>query len=249
MWDKRLLLPNETPISYRQLKVPCCVSCNGRGLSNFENKIRRAVEGGYSELSRLDGLTIFQWVAKIFYGMLHKDLSLLLDRSNPAKGTIVDQRLLEQMRNTHVLLQSVRRPFELVGGRPFSVLVLNVHELEDDPYDFRDNLEAMTVAVRMGDVGIVAALQDHGVNEEIYGAYVEDLGGDKVHPVQFDELYARVTYVRFRMERVPWYHYAIPLDSERKPVQLSCLLLAGLDGAPVLRERDPEEFAHLLAFH
>ena len=87
------------------------------------------------------------------------------------------------------------------------------------------------------------------MNEEIYGAYVEGLDGAKIHPVQFDELYARVTYERLRMERVPWYHYAIPLASEEKPVQLSCLPLAGLDGAPVLRKRDPEEYARLLAFH
>jgi hypothetical protein len=75
LWNERLLLSNRTLIPYRQLKVPWCESCNGRGLSAVENKVRSAVESGYSELSRLDELSIFQWVAKIFYGLLFKDLS------------------------------------------------------------------------------------------------------------------------------------------------------------------------------
>lgn len=248
LWNKKLLLPNGTPIPYRQLKVPCCEFCNGGGLSTLENAVKGAVEGGYPSLSRLDDLTIFQWAAKIFYGLLFRDLSLLFDRSDPEKGTIVDEELLRGIRNTHALLQSVRRPFELVDGRPFSVLVLNVHELDNDVYDFRDNFEAMTLAVRMGGVGVIVALQDHGLNEQAYGPYVEDLGGAKVHPVQFDELYARVTYNCSRLSGVPWYWYAIPKDAD-EPVQLVCFPFAGSEGAGVLREWDQEEFAPQLAFH
>ncbi len=248
LWNKRLLLPNGTPIPYRQLKVPCCGRCNGQGLSALENTMKGAVEDGYPTLSRLDDFSIFQWAAKTFYGLLFKDLSLLFDRSDPEKGTIVDEDLLRGIRNTHALLQSVNRPFELVDGRPFSVLVLNTHELDGDTYDFRDNFGAMTLAVRMGGVGIIVALQDHGLNERTYGPYVRDLGGAKVHPVQFDELYARVTYNCSRLGGVPWYWYAISEDSE-KPVQLVCLPFADSEGAGVLREWDQQEFAHQLAFH
>lgn len=248
LWNERLLLPNKTPIPYRQLKVPCCDVCNGGVLSAVENKMKTAVEGGYSSLSRLDELSIFQWVAKIFYGLLFRDLSLHFDRSDPGKGTIVEEGLLKAIRNTHALLQSVNRPFELVNGRPFSVLVLNVHKLDNDVYDFRDNFETMTIAVRMGDVGIIVALQDHGFNQHMYGPYVEDLAGDKLHPVQFDELYARVTYNCSRLSGVPWYWYAIPEDPE-KPVQLVSLPYADSEEPGVLREWDQEEFATQLAFH
>jgi hypothetical protein len=248
LWNKKLLLPNGTLIPYRQLKIPSCASCNGQGLSKLENKMRSSVEGEYAQLSRLDGLSIFQWVAKMFYGLLYKDLSLLWDRSDPTQGTVIDEELLRAIRNTHALLQSVNRPFEFVSGQPFSILVLNVHELENDAYDFRDNFEAMTLAIRMGGVGIVAALQDHGLNEETYKPYVEDLAGDKVHPVQFDELYARVTYNCSRLNQVPWYWYTIPQDSE-KLVQLVCLPLNENERSPVMRDWDQEEFAHQLAFH
>ena len=56
--NKRLLLPNGTSTPYRQLKIPRSADCNGGGLSAIEDKVRRAAEGGYSSLLRLDRLSV-----------------------------------------------------------------------------------------------------------------------------------------------------------------------------------------------
>ncbi len=52
----------------------------------------------------------------------------------------------------------------------------------------------MTLAIRMGEVGIIVALEDAGRAQHTCSTYLDEVAGRKLHPVQFDELYARVFY-------------------------------------------------------
>jgi hypothetical protein len=40
-------LLNNTDISYRKLKIPCCNKCNNEHLSKLERIIQKAIDGGY----------------------------------------------------------------------------------------------------------------------------------------------------------------------------------------------------------
>ena len=46
----------------------------------------------------------------------------------------------------------------------------------------------------MGDIGLLVSLEDGGLTAESYGRFVAQVAGRKLHPIQFDELTAKVTY-------------------------------------------------------
>jgi hypothetical protein len=59
LWNQKLILFNNTSISYKNLLIPCCKECNGKYLSALENKIRRACENGFDAFIKLDEQYIF----------------------------------------------------------------------------------------------------------------------------------------------------------------------------------------------
>lgn len=118
LWDKKLTLLNGSKISYRQLTIPCCKSCNSNHLSALEKTIRENVEKGYSAFYNLDKTKIFQWTGKIFFGILFKELSLLIDQKHKDYSTIMSPKLLEKYKNLHGFLQSIRVPFVFSGFNP-----------------------------------------------------------------------------------------------------------------------------------
>ena len=184
LWNESLVLLNHTSIKYSQLKVPCCGECNNTHLGSLENRVRSAVEKGYEASSLLPNLVIYQWIGKIFYGILRKELGLLLDRRAVDKGTIVQKELMESFSSLHIFLQSIRRPLEFLGDLPFSVLTLNLYYQEgESSFNFQDSLKGMICSLRTNDVGFIVALEDMGIIGASYGRYV-----------QFDELYAKCLY-------------------------------------------------------
>ncbi len=191
----KLTLLNGTPIKYNQLTIPCCSECNNNCLSSLEKKIKESVHSGYKAVSQLPKIEIFQWLGKIFYGLLRKELTLPHDRASDSYENIIPASLLERFSCLHAFLQSVHKPFEFPSEEPFSVLVANLHTPhQDDLFFFRDSLEHMTCAIRMGSVGIIIALDDGGLLRETYQHYLDEVDGHPLTPLQFDELYAKCLY-------------------------------------------------------
>lgn len=195
LWNQELRLLNDTHIKYRQIKIPCCSQCNNEHLSKLESQLRAAVESGYDACLELDPALIFQWISKIWYGLQRKEVSLLKDIQSPEKGTIIDREQLESLRHLHALMQSIRQPVIYLMDKPFSVLIANLHNLgEENSYFFRDNLISQTVSLRTNEIGFIVALQDGELIRHTWGKYLERVGGRKLHPMQFDELYAHITF-------------------------------------------------------
>jgi len=242
LFKKNLTLINGTQIPYSQLKIPCCSKCNNEHLSRLESKISAAINSGYRASINLDPTLIFYWTAKIFYGILRKELTLLVDRSNPDKGSIVPETLIQAYRNLHTFMQGIRRPLEFVGQVPFSVLVANLHDFGDEKnYNFKDDIFCQTLCIRSGSVGIIVALADAGVNNQSYSRYLKAVNGRKLHPIQFDELYAKVTYESHRLVNAPIFAVASNKNKDL-PIQVITHIPNGI----IMKAWDQEEFAHLL---
>lgn len=95
----------------------------------------------------------------------------------------------------HLFLQGIRGKHEFVDDQPYSVLTCNLHDLgAPRAFSLRDNLAYMTLSIRIGDVGVIVCFEDHRLTEESYGRYVKAVNHRKLHPMQFDELFARATY-------------------------------------------------------
>ncbi|WP_316570413.1 hypothetical protein [Neobacillus sp. YIM B06451] len=206
LWNQTVSLLNGTRIPYRMLKIPCCSICNGIHLSNLENIIRNGVESGFDEFIKIDKLFIFQWIVKIFYGLLFKELSLNIDRGDSSKGTITTPELLDSYSMTHTFLQSVRTPVEFYDFVPWSIFILK-GQIYNDNRDFHyiDGLKTLTFSIKLGEIIIIANLQDNGIHQEQVDDYFKRLDNKSLHNIQFIELAAKNVYSSHLLNFRPFY--------------------------------------------
>lgn len=195
LWDKRLTLLNSTQLQYRNLRIPCCSKCNGVDLEKVERELSSAVAQGYQGLRTVSERTLYLWAAKIFYGILRKEFSLLRVRRQPEVGSIVPEAALRSFSNLHRFLQGARGCHDFIGTPPYSVLLFNLHDVGGEHrFGFRDSIPHMTLSVCMADIGVIVVFEDGGLAHETYGRYEQAVAGRKLHPIQFEEVYAKVTY-------------------------------------------------------
>ena len=246
--DKKITLLNRTSIPYRQLTVPCCRDCNGKYLSNVENTFKQHFQSGFPAFKSLDELVIYQWIAKIFYGLLFKELSLKLDRSHPSRGFIMDSESLKRLKTLHMFLQSVRTPIEFAGFRPWSIFVVQTLTYGDErDFDYYDEFLNLTFSIRMGEIGILACLQDNGAQQELFHDYYKRFEGLKLHPRQFDELYAKLLYKASLLNRVPKYMMVQP-SGKRQGITVVSTSLQGYSRAPIYNDWNQRTYAKILAW-
>lgn len=243
LWNQRLILLNKTFIQYRNLRVPCCAICNNEQLSQLEGKISSAVASGYHACVKLDPRLWYLWCGKLFYGVVRKELDLPLDRAQPNSGGILSEPNLESFSNLHRFLQGILGKHMFLGEAPYSVLICNLYELaEQFHYSFVDSFPYMTLAIRMGETGVIVAFEDAGLTSKSYGRYVAAVDGRKMHPLQFDELYAKVTYQVSLIDNSINYITSEKVDGT-SPQRTQVI------GGTYLREWSQEEFSHVLRSH
>ncbi len=161
-----------------------------------------AIKRGADEVRKINPLTIYIWMGKIFYGLLFRDLSLLVNRREPEAGYLLDKEVMEDFRALHGFIQSARMEIKFEGFFPGSIFVFDVDLPEGfQPYDYSDNPVGMTICIRMGNVGIIACLKDNGmIYEGLEDLYKKTIN-KRLEPVQFDELCAVVFYRGYSMTR------------------------------------------------
>ncbi len=105
----------------------------------------------------------------------------------------------------------------------------------------------LTIAVRMGGIGIVAALQENGalqgIEEQSLGiTYARALD---LHPLQFCEVVARIFNATSLLDRVPKYMNVSGPDGT---MQIVSFPVGGLSGKPIFRDFEPETYARFLSW-
>jgi hypothetical protein len=208
-----------------------------------ENAIASATLAGPEEVRSLDQMLVFNWLGKIFYGLLHRELFLLFNRQAPDDGTITTPELLKQFQLLHYFIQNVRVPIHFEGGFPASIFIYETKVPTEQQYqwDFRDNLTNLFISVRMGRVGIVAVLQDGGA-QEVLRNELEQLLVYPLHPIQHLEVCAMVCYKALLATRTPKY-----IISDVTPIRVIQLPLAGLSTKPLFQEWHPPTYAQVLS--
>lgn len=242
LWNERLTLLNNTDIQYKNLKIPCCAGCNNESLSTLENIIYSSVVSGYEAAKSVDAHNWYLWAGKIFYGVLRKELKLSINRSNPSQGTIVTERIIKQFSNLHLFLQGIRGKYKFFDQKPYTVLICNLYDLgEGSDYFFGDDLLNFSLSIRMGEIGVIVTFQDDGLIDNSYGKYVSQVNGRKLHPIQFDELYAKVNYQVSLMDYSPYFHTATHIEGDW-PAETT------LHGGGYINEWNQKEFAYELLY-
>ena len=157
LWEQRLTLINGAEIPYRKVVVPCCKTCNNKYIGRIDRKIAAAVKGGFDEFVKLDEVLVFQWLSRILYSILY--LEVITPRDPRFKRRkILKKTFFKSLETVYIFLNSVRIKAEFHKPYPWSIFIFKVQTHSDAQFnfDFKDNPIMLTIAVRMGDIGIVA---------------------------------------------------------------------------------------------
>jgi hypothetical protein len=248
---EHLVLVNGTTIPYRHLKIPACRDCNTIHLNRIENQVARAAAAGAVAVRELDPFVLYVWLGKTLYGILYKELTLRADRRLPRSRPIIPRKVLRQLLWTQFCLQQARYPMQVVpsvDGCEFPLASIFVFDVKRTPrpehgFDLRDDLATLSIAMQLGDVGLVACLGDGGACKREIAPLVASLEGRTLHPLQFREVHARIFYIASLFDRVPKY-MTIEHDDG---IEIMRIPLAGLSRQPVFRTGNASGAAPYLA--
>ena len=209
LWNERIGLANATTIPYRQLKIPCCISCNGGPLSRLEETIKQAFDDGITSVRALDGDVFFKWFCKILYGVLYKQSSLPASRKEPTEQTIVPRQWLAFQRALRLMIHSIRVPAAFLPCKPYSLFLYEVHQVTEQSqlqynYWFQYQLvlgasnesshAEFTVSMIHNGVGVLFVPLDNEAHQRFGDYWVIACQEYPIHRFQFFELMSRLCY-------------------------------------------------------
>jgi hypothetical protein len=151
---------------------------------------------------------MYQWLAKILYEVLYLDAGHLVDPARAETGLIREPIDLERFRTFFGFLQSVRLDVRFArNALPWSIFVFRTETYEERrrQFDYADNPELLTIAVRMNDIGIVACLEDDGRVQQALAPFFRKLRRYPVTDAQFQEVVARMFYATSLRTATPRY--------------------------------------------
>lgn len=214
--DKQLLLLDKSVISYRDLTIPCCQSCRYNWVEPLEEQIKAAHAGGIVGFKALNERDIFLWLAKMFYGILVREL---LNEQNPLirpeHAVSENPKMFLKFQSLFKLLQALRVPVVFDDFTPFSLFILEVANTEDDtPFAYRDELNTMMFSIKMGPVLLVCHLLDNNVLAKALRPVWDDIQAKVLHPIQAAEFTARAYYAAYLLNIIPEYFERKPKSGE-----------------------------------
>src|SRR5690606_27591087 len=165
--DKNLTMLAENVVKYNSITMPCAPEVIEK-LNNLETDIQTAFETGYEAVKKLSEIKLFQWMAKLMYGVLYNDIVHGINHLMGKDKTFTLSPLLtKKFSNLHFMLQSLIRPMEFINFLPWSISILKIN-YSKDVFNYKDETKNINFSLGMNGFGIVACLQDNGENKKHY---------------------------------------------------------------------------------
>jgi hypothetical protein len=225
--------------------------CNNVHLSQLENQMKALLFARPIEELRQHVDHVFIWVTKILLAIIYAERLLPLRRRYPQGKRILPRELWDSFQMTHFFIQSLIVPmrFTYDGEQriPGSVFVFDLNtadNLEQQLYDFRDDVRTLSIFVRLGNRGIIAVADGGAIDMEI-GDVVRRDANRKLHPIQFYEIGARIFYKATLFNRTP--KYIIMKHDESEDINVMQMPLAGLSALPVFNQWQHPAYAEVLS--
>ncbi len=202
--NKPFKLLDDSIRTYKQLKLPCATDVAER-IAELDRQVAAAFDSGYVAVKDLEATVLFQWVAKMVYGVVFNEIQAGI-RQQALSGEAMNfsQVLAHKFKNLHLMLQSLITPMQFDGALPFTVVVIQVANPEQT-FSYRDEINTLVYSLRMSDFGLIVCLQDNGTNGIYHEEHLKHIDGQLLHPVQFEEICARFFYSAYLFNRLPEY--------------------------------------------
>lgn len=227
--DQPFKLLDESIATYKDLKIPCSAEINDTYLEPLEKEIAEAFSKGYEGVKALDDLRLYQWVAKLLYGIIFNELQAGIKMQH-AQGEEfnISQSIIHKFSYLHLMLQSINLPVVFEGFKPYSLFLFKVDNNEKE-FGYRDEINTQTFALRIKDFGLVMCLQDNGANGRYHRDIYDKIKDGGLHPIQFEEFSGRVFYSAYLFNRLPEYE-VMPLNGE---IFIEAMPLRGISSKPL----------------
>lgn len=245
LWNQSVTLLNGTSFAYRQLTTRCCQQCNNRRLQPLETSISEAVDHGRKAVVGLGNQALLLWLSKLYYGILYKQLFLLRDQSDPDAGMIVTPEFLHIYENVRFLLQQVRGVIQLGDFQTGSVFVFGMQPLSSPKleWELKVNTDTCFVGCRVGQIALLGVLDDGGA-QQLCEEKFNDIIDLPLHPIQFDELCATISYQATLATRTPKY-----ITVSGSPHEVCQMPLCGWTNAPLFDSGNAYAYAQFLSLY
>ncbi len=182
-------------------------TCNNVHLSKIEESMRVAVDKGPDAVAALPAASVYMWLSKLFYGILYREHLLMADR-RVGKRPIVPKGVLRELRLHHDFMQGICRTVGFPFGVPGSIFIFgtSLPSRIEQQFDFIDNHQNLSIALRMGSVGLVCCLQDGGSTKRFHDHLKHPYHRkSRLHPMQFREATAQIFYKSMLLETSPFF--------------------------------------------
>lgn len=188
--------------AYQDLKLPCSLRVK-EAFEELDNKFKKAFDEGFEVINQLDELIIFQWSARIVYGLLYLEMMGEWEL-NQQMGKTFDMahKLRDRLGKFHHMLQSLIEPITFGEQKPWSIITFPL-KYSADILSFRDDIINLLFQFGVNGFGFIVCFQDNGIVKETEKELIEKIKEKTLHPVQFEELYARFHYRIDLLQYIP----------------------------------------------
>lgn len=243
--DKTFKMLEGSNLQYQDIKIPCSTNVIKNAIDPLEKEIEKAFTAGYDAVVKVPEERLFQWMAKLMYGVLYNDISIE-KRKFALKGEefVVPPFLQERFEKLHMLLQSLVVPMDLNTPKLWSIQVFKI-KISKDIFNYKDETTNLNFSLGMNDFGIVACLQDNGAVGIDQKEITDKFSEKTLHPVQFEELCARFIYANYLLNKYAEY----TIQSTEEKVIVESTPLAGTITKSLFNRWDDDMFAQVLSVY
>lgn len=238
--DERIeLMDKAKSYTYQNLELPCSPEVK-EAFATLDEKVRAAYRQGVQGMASLDQVLLFQWTGRMVYGLLYHEMVYERDVQLRKGGDFnLSTTLRERFGHFHLMLQSLVEPISFVGKKPWSIVVFPL-KYSADIFSYRDDVINLMFSFGVNGFGFIACLQDNGLIGESQREVLDKMKGHVLHPVQFEELYARFHYSDYILQYKPEYNI-------ERGEQGTSIAVASDGKQPIFKDWDQDIFAQLLS--
>lgn len=239
--DRIEMMDKSKSYQYQDLQLPCSPRVK-KAFEELEEKIQAAYQQGFEGMKALDEHLIFWWSGRMVYGMLYQEMRYESNRQLKLREHFnLSATLRERFGNFHLMLQSIVEPISFVGQKPWSIAVFPL-KYSEDIISYRDDTVNLLFQFGVQGFGFIACLQDNGIIGEQQKDLLEKMEGHVLHPLQFEELFARFHYSDYILQYKPEYK----IENTTQGITIQAIPITATEDRPVFGFWDQETFAQLL---
>ena len=239
--DRIEMMDKSKAYTYADLQLPCSPRVE-KAFEALEEKVQAAYQNGYEGIKTLEEEELFLWTGRMVYGMLYYEMRYESARMMRLREPFdLSPTLRERFGNLHLMMQSIVEPISFVGQKPWTIAVFPL-KYSADIFSYRDDTVNLLFQFGVNGFGLIACLQDNGIIGEKQKEILEKMDDHVLHPIQFEELFARFHYSDYILQYKPEYK----IENTENGITIEAIPITANADRPVFGFWDDEVFAQLL---